>query len=133
MQTMHVIRIAAAALAVIGLVHGAGASETDGLRIVETQVQMPMGDIDMNNPKNAEPALKRIQHAARQACGGMAERDPFYRTNPDFVDRQFRKCVRQAVRSTVARMGQPALQQAFLDAYGERTIRRDTVATRGTP
>lgn len=102
------------------LAQGAYAADADPFRIVEGRADAVYGDLNLSNPADAQTMLDRLRHAARQSCGIMAERDPYYRSNRLFVATQFRKCQRQALHDAVAKLNRPLVTQAYASAYGLR-------------
>ena len=85
--------------------------------IVTGQIRVSYAGLDLNDRHDASLMLGRIETAARRACGGMAERDPAYRTNTMFVEKARLACRTDAVRRTVTEMNLPLLTRAYAEAY----------------
>jgi len=62
--------------------------------------------------------LGRIETAAKHACGGMPERDRFYRSSPKFVSKQFRQCTQDAVRGAVMHLAAPQVSRVYAKKRG---------------
>jgi|GEM_PF-1236276 UrcA family protein len=114
-RTMTII---AATTVLTALASAGGARGINGLPIVEGNADVAYGDLDLNRPQDAAIMLGRIEKAARRACGIMPERDRFYSSNPEFVDKQFRLCTRQAVRDAVTHLGAPHVSRAYAKKNG---------------
>jgi UrcA family protein len=64
-------------------------------------ISVRYGDLDLSRPAGAETALRRIERAADQVCGGMPTRRDFRRV------RAHQACADQVIDETVARLGAP--------------------------
>jgi UrcA family protein len=112
------LKTTAAAIALTALAQPGLAGDTHPFPIVEESVDVAYGDLNLDTPADARLMLERIRHAARQACGIMPERDRFYRSNPEFVDKAFATCQRQAIREAVAKLNKTTVAAAYAEAYG---------------
>lgn len=109
----HLLLAAAAAVALTVC-----AQAENGFVVKTDTVSVAYGDLDLGTEAGARTMLKRIETAAKHACGIMPERDRFYRSNQDFVERAFRQCTSQSVREAVARLHAPLVTHAYAVANG---------------
>jgi len=82
------------------------------------RVQVPYADLDLRRAADAQVLLGRLERAAFKACGGNPKFHPSYEATPRRTVEVFQECRRNAVAAAVAKVGAPALSQAFTAAYG---------------
>lgn len=108
----------AVAIAVAGLASSATAGDT-----IRRDVQVSYSDLNINTEAGAVALLDRINHAARQACGGSPFLHPMYNVAPAAVTADFAKCYHNAVAGAVASVGAPALSTVYA-RQGEPSFQR---------
>ncbi len=92
--------------------------------LIERNVAVSHSDLDLNKPGDARIMLARIDRAARQACGTMAERDRAYSSAPHFVTRDFSGCIERATGKAVARLRAPAVSRIYAERQPSGDVRQ---------
>ena len=94
----------------------AGAPASHALTVGSVPVRYQ--DLDLRQSADARVLLGRLEQAAVEACGG----NPRFHSSYDLMPRRtvevFQECRRNAVATAVAKVGAPALSQAFTARYG---------------
>jgi len=104
MSTLKTALIALAAVAACAPVASAEVVKN------QNQVTVQTNDLDLNNPRDAETLLKRINQAANAACKDWET----------VIPNAQRSCVKHTVSENVARLNINALGVAYADAYGQQ-------------
>jgi UrcA family protein len=94
----------------------AGAEIADGAessRVRVGSVTVAYGDLDLSSEADARVMLKRLEHAARRACGGNPQMHPAHSLMPRRVNQVYRECRAEAVARAVAHVNEPVLSVAF--------------------
>jgi UrcA family protein len=86
------------------------------------QTTVKFADLNVSNPKGAAALYARIQRAARQVCPHLDARDLMSKVPMD-------ACVNKAIADAVAKVGQPALFEAY-NAHNSQPIRIVLAASR---
>lgn len=120
----HSIRLSLAAVFSFALIHGAMAQADYRYPLIERTVAVSHSDLDLNKPQDARVMLARIEHAARQACGFMPERDKAYAAAPRFVTKDFSGCKRRAVAHAVARLHAPVVSRLYAEGQSGTDVRQ---------
>jgi UrcA family protein len=107
-RTLQAVGVAAAAV----LAFGAPASAAEPTR---TAVEVRYGDLNLATEKGATTLLRRIDRAAREACG----LDPWQR---GFVRAGQRACYAEAVGKAVGRVDAPMVTQVYAAREGRRAV-----------
>lgn len=100
----------AATLAIAAIVAPAGAAET-----TRTQVQVHYADLNLETRAGAQILLRRLDHAARQACG-------VERGARGFAPRRQSECAARALSKAVTTVGSPMLAQAYAERETTTTV-----------
>jgi UrcA family protein len=90
---------------------------------VRRDVQVTYTNNSLATQTGAAALLDRIDHAAREACGGAPFLDPMYYMIPDAVTKEFATCHRNAVAKAVAAVGSPLLTHLYAEK-GEPSFQR---------
>jgi UrcA family protein len=80
--------------------HGATSTDSAPTRITGRSV-VYYGDLDLNAEEDAKTMLKRIEEAAKKACGGHAT----FSSITGSLDRTFEECRERSVQRTVIQLG----------------------------
>jgi UrcA family protein len=86
------------------------------------QMTVKYADLNVSNPAGAAALYARIEQAARQVCAPLDARDPGSKA-------RLGACVHKAIEEAVAKVGQPALFDAYNVHNGQTT--RIVLAARG--
>jgi UrcA family protein len=110
-----------AVLAITMLGHAAAckASDTQPSEVkydVIGETVVPMADLDLQKPADARVLLKRLDHAAYQACGGDPKFHASYAMTPRRVVAAFADCRAEAVRRAVDQIGNSTLTRLHADS-----------------
>lgn len=103
------IKALAASIAIfasVPAVHG-GTSATGG--VIRGQATVQYGDLNLGNERDAKTMLRRIDHAAIEACGGQ---HPFGLYD-GLAQQEFAKCRANAVATAVAHLGEPMVSRLY--------------------
>lgn len=106
--------LCAVTLAIAAIAAPAGAAET-----TRTQVEVRYADLNLETQAGAQVLLRRLDHAARQACG-------VERGGRGFAHHRQSECAARALSKAVTAVGSPMLAQA----YAEREIAPTIFASR---
>ncbi|MDE2182045.1 MAG: UrcA family protein [Alphaproteobacteria bacterium] len=90
---------------------------------IRRDVQVQYGDLNINSEAGAGVLLDRLDHAARQACGGSPVFHPLYQQMPAAVTAEFAKCYHVAMQKAVAAVGSPVLTTVYA-RMGEPSFQR---------
>jgi UrcA family protein len=74
------------------------------------EVTVQTSDLDLNNPRDADILLQRINKAAYKTCKDWET----------VIPNAQRSCVKHTVAENVARLNINALGMAYVDTYGEK-------------
>src|SRR5262249_28082976 len=86
-------------------------AETQDVVVQKTGVSYR--DLDLSKRADATTMLARIERAARHACGDNPLVLPHYDEAPAAVTKEFKRCVRDAVRRAVADLDAPLVTLAY--------------------
>jgi UrcA family protein len=115
---MHVSTpILTAAVMLIALSFGAHAdTSTDNPgTITRGRSVVYYGDLNIETEQGAEIMLRRIERAAKTACGGH----PTFSTYTGSLDHTFEECRVEAVQRTVKQLGAPMVTRIYRDVATE--------------
>jgi UrcA family protein len=70
------------------------------------------GDLQLDADRDAKIMLKRIERAAKKACGGH----PTFSSYTGALDRTFEECRDKAIQRTLKQLGAPAVTRIYSDA-----------------
>lgn len=113
----RLLKVSVAVVALATLAQGASAQPNSGDRAIAGQATVNYGDLNINNERDANVMLARINHAATHACGGAASFDSNYGVAPGYVRQDFETCRTDAIGKTVAELGAPVLSRIYADAH----------------
>jgi UrcA family protein len=112
---MHVSTpIFAAAVMLAALSVGAHAdTSTDALPAnITGRSAVNYGDLNLNDEQDAKTMLKRIERAAKKACGGHAT----FSSYTGSLDHTFEECRGKAVQRAVKQLGAPRVTRIYAEA-----------------
>jgi len=114
MNTQSNIRKAVVALGVVGLLTGSAAFAGDQATagVVTKSVTVRFADLDLRHPAGVETLYKRLQTAARQACG-------IYDTRDIKGVRAFKSCREAALSKAVAQIDNERLAKVHATRTGK--------------
>lgn len=114
--------VVAAVAAVLSLAHSAGADPWTS-RSRPAEITVSYSDLNLSNPHDAQIMLVRLTKAANRACGSNPRFLSSYDLTPDWANRQFRKCVDDALGGAVAQLSATAVAFAFAEANSAPNMR----------
>jgi UrcA family protein len=114
--------IFAAAAILAALSFGAHAdTSTDGPgTIFRGRSVVYYGDLNIETEQDAKIMLRRIERAAKKACGGHAT----FSTYTGSLDQTFEECRDEAIQRTVKRLGAPMVTRIYSEARSRESWHR---------
>lgn len=97
----------ACAVAVAGLSATASADPSTSITLERTHIDVPYGDLDLDNPAGAKTMMFRLRNASMQACGGQ----PFILEVRE--RRIFKTCLRQTMAAAIDDLKSPQVAALF--------------------
>lgn len=79
---------------------------------VRTRFVVKFADLNLDNEHDAKIILKRIERAARQACGGQ----PAFSSYTGGLERNFYECRDAAIREAIAQLRAPLVGRVYEQA-----------------
>ena len=115
----RLIALSAAALVVSTCL----ATAQPGRQVIHQSVTVEYRDLDLRSDRSAQIMLKRIEHAAAEACGGNPNlNDPNAPWTMD-AHREYLQCREEAIANAVASLNAPAVARIYAETYGQRSGR----------
>jgi UrcA family protein len=99
--------VGAVMLAALSFAAHADTSSPD--KIVRGGIAVYYGDLNLETETDAKIMLKRVERAAKKACGGHAT----FSTYTGSLERTFEECRRETVQRTVNRLGSPMVTRLY--------------------
>ena len=99
--------VAAVMLTALSFAAHADTSSPD--KIVRGGIAVYYGDLNLETETDAKIMLKRVERAAKKACGGHAT----FSTYTGSLERTFEECRRETVQRTVNRLGSPMVTRLY--------------------
>lgn len=113
----RLLKLSVAVIALAAIAQGAYAQPNSDDGVTVRQATVNYSDLNINNERDANVMLARINHAATHACGSAASFDSDYGIAPGYVTKDFEACRTAAVGKTVAALGAPVLSRIYADAH----------------
>jgi UrcA family protein len=112
----------AAAVMLAALSFGAHAdTSTDSPEtIIRGHSAVYYGDLNIETEQDAKIMLRRIEQAAKKACGGH----PTFSTYTGSLDHTFEECRGEAIQRTVKQLGAPMVTRIYSEARLRESWRR---------
>jgi UrcA family protein len=107
----------AAAVTLTALNCGARADTSSPSTIIRGRSVVYYGDLDIDKEQDANIMLRRIERAAKKACGGHAT----FSTYTGSLDHTFAECRSEAIQRTVKQLGAPTVTRIYSETRPRET------------
>jgi UrcA family protein len=120
---MHIsIPTFAAAVILATLSFGAHADASSHPVNITGRSAVCYGDLNLNSEQDAKIMLKRIEQAAKKACGGHAT----FSSYTGRLDNTFKECRDEAIQRTVKQLGAPIVTRIYSEVRTRESWHRSS-------